>query len=280
MFRPVHILHTLLLFVSLALGCPVHLWADDAYPTSESVGLETEAEEQVQYYVHRIERVLPVVSKARVGDLNVLKRNIQTMTMEWQLYQQTIMPLIAQSEYLTTLSAQVQVLLAQAQDSLASATVRAEKVVAHHSARSFIHAQLAVYLDMQKRADVLALSSKTAQQLDDLKGREQLLMSDIDKQYNIAKEGLQADASLASSMSGIETDYVHIKQMSAHIQEQEYVSPLERLKASLPYAAYSAILLMAFSMIRSKIKAAKAMKKQMEQLSGKIDKDGQPIPEI
>ena len=68
--------------------------------------------------------------------------------------------------------------------------------------------------------------------------------------------------------------------MSAHIQQQEYVSPIDRIKALLPYAAYSAILFMAFSMVQSRIKAAKAVKKQMEQLSGKLDKDGQPIPEI
>lgn len=278
MLRPTHILPALLLLCAMSL-CPCsHLRADDDYPYAES--METGAEEQVQYYVQKIERVLPIISKARIGDLDILRRNIQTTTIEWQLYQQTIMPLIAQSENLTTLSAQVQVLLAQAQDSLASATQRAEKVKAHRDAQSYIHAQLSAYLDMQKRADLLSLSPKTAQQLADLKGREQLLMSDIDKQYNIAKEGLQADASLAASMDAIEGDYVRIKQMSAHIQQQEYVSPIDRIKALLPYAAYSAILFMAFSMVQSRIKAAKAVKKQMEQLSGKLDKDGQPIPEI
>ena len=113
-----------------------------------------------------------------------------------------------------------------------------------------------------------------------MKGKEQLLFQEVDKQFMAAKEAVELAPALADAGARLETRYLALKEKSEMIQAAAYKSPIERVKDYVMTFAGVAIILMFFSMVQSKFKALKAARENAKQYQEMLQKNNPEIPTI
>lgn len=212
-----------------------------------------------------------------LGDIKAAEKRVNAIEAKYNVYYQAKQGDIADNDALMELVSEFQQLKQETLDTLQTQRTQLLQLQDFAMAEKYITSQLAVYKDYEKKATQLSLVEATAQQLDELKTKEQVLFADIDAKYQAAKAAAEQNAALAQRMKKISDNYLLLKNYSEKIQGAEYKSPFDRIKDYLYGLAAVAIVLMFFSMVQAKIKTFKQAReaaKKLEQF--KQNNDGAP----
>ena len=212
--------------------------------------------------------------------LTTLRRRLMGLQVRWDAYNALMQMDIAQSEVLLEFVAQFQ----GAQQTATEAMERQQQVVeaiAHfEEAERQFPAFEKRYEELEQEAVSYSLIAKTANLLAQVKGKEQLLFQEVDKQFMAAKESVELAPALAEACAQLETRYLALKEKSETIQAAAYKTPIERIKDYVLTFAGVAIILMFLSMVQAKIKAFKTAREQAKQYQEMLQKNNPEIPTI
>ena len=117
-------------------------------------------------------------------------------------------------------------------------------------------------------------------ELEKVKGKEQLLFTEIQEQYNTAKGLSQEFKDFLPRFQPIEEKYIELKNTSEKIQALEYKPWLERIKDYLYSLAAVAIILLFINMLQAKIKAFKQARENAKKLREMMDNNDNDYPTI
>ena len=134
----------------------------------------------------------------------------------------------------------------------------------------------ATYTDMEEKALRLSLSKQTAPMLRRLKVTEQMAAAKLQDAYQQASDAVQACPDLSGKFSDLEQRVIDLRLKSEKIQASEYKPLLVRAKDYLMSLAAVAMLLMFAGMVKSKISAARALKKNAMELKKKLEDEEYP----
>lgn len=119
-----------------------------------------------------------------------------------------------------------------------------------------------------------------AAELEKVKGKEQLLFSEIQSHYDIAKNLSEEFKDLLPRFQSIEEKYIELKNISDKIQALEYKPWLQRIKDYLYSLAAVAMILLFLNMLQAKLKALKQARENAKKLREMMDKDNNDYPTI
>ena len=221
---------------------------------------------------------IPVAKTANA--VKTLRRRLTGLQVRWDAYYALMQMDIAQSELLLELVAQLQ----EERQKAAEAIERQQQVVEAIARFGEVERQFPAfeksYEELEQEAVSFSLIAKTAKQLAQVKGKEQLLFQEVDKQFMAAKEAVELAPALADAGTRLEARYLVLKEKSEAIQAAAYQSPIERVKDYVMTFAGVAIILMFFSMVQTKIKALKAARENAKQYQEMLQKNNPEIPTI
>lgn len=198
--------------------------------------------------------------------LKSLSIAVNSFTSRWNAYSQAQQVYIADNDSLLDKLAEIEQMQKMVTDTLASRQQLYDQLSAFAKAEVLIWSQDKTYQRLYKLAFEYSLSPKLAARLEKVKAEEQAVFSDIEANYEKAKAAAESFPGLKLRMKGIETKYFQLQSVSAKIQEMEYKPFIQRIKDYLMGLAAVAIILMFLNMIRSKLKALKAMREQAEKM--------------
>ena len=254
----------------------------------EEVTLSALSEEQLMEMTSKMEEFLGELTQlstdipqAKTANaLTTLRRRLTVLQVRWDAYNTLMQMDIAQSEVLLEFVAQFQ----GAQQTATEAMERQQQVVeaiAHfEEAERQFPAFEKRYEELEQEAVSYSLIAKTANLLAQVKGKEQLLFQEVDKQFMAAKESVELAPALAEACAQLETRYLALKEKSETIQAAAYKTPIERIKDYVLTFAGVAIILMFLSMVQAKIKAFKTAREQAKQYQEMLQKNNPEIPTI
>lgn len=212
--------------------------------------------------------------------LQEIDKSLNTLSIKWNTYFQIRQNEIAEDDVLLELVSDYQQLRQAVIDSIQVQRHHREIQNTFHEAELFISAQDSVYEKMSEHALELSLIESFAPQLEKLKGKEQLLFADIQKQYEAAKGVVAEQPALQSRMEEVESQYIELKNASEKIQAMAYKPLFQRIKDYLFGLAAVAIVLMFISMIQSKIQMLKRARESAKKLEQMMNKDNEDYPTI
>ena len=254
----------------------------------EELAMPALSETQLQEMTARMEQFLddlaglsadiPVAKTANA--VTTLRRRLTGWQVRWDAYYALMQMDIAQSEVLLELVAQLQDERQKAAEAIEHQQQVAEAIVRFGEAERQFPAFEKSYEELEQEAVSYSLIAKTAKQLAQVKGKEQLLFQEVDKQFMAAKEAVELAPALADAGARLETRYLALKEKSEMIQAAAYKSPIERVKDYVMTFAGVAIILMFFSMVQSKFKALKAARENAKQYQEMLQKNNPEIPTI
>ena len=221
---------------------------------------------------------IPVAKTANA--VTTLRRRLTGWQVRWDAYYALMQMDIAQSEVLLELVAQLQDERQKAAEAIEHQQQVVEAIVRFGEAERQFPAFEKSYEELEQEAVSYSLIAKTAKQLAQVKGKEQLLFQEVDKQFMAAKEAVELAPALADAGARLETRYLALKEKSEMIQAAAYKSPIERVKDYVMTFAGVAIILMFFSMVQSKFKALKAARENAKQYQEMLQKNNPEIPTI
>jgi len=238
-----------------------------------------EIEIKMQDYIADMNDLVIAISVYPPDSLLVLQRDYKVLETKWNTYYQAQQMDIATSDELLDLVAQYQLLSQSASESLSkvNTTVGAQKTF--QEARDFIFSQHPVYDKMYKDAMALQMVPKLGPTLEKLKTQEQVIFSDIEANYQKARQAASVDPSLEKDMKDIDECYYELKNASIAIQSAVYKPFIQRIKDKLLIAAAMAILLMFVTMVTSKIQALKKARDMAKKFKSQFQND-QEYPTI
>lgn len=219
----------------------------------------------------------PMASEKR---LTFLGGEVARMKVKGDIYCQAKQELIATDESVMDLAARYFEQLQQATDSIAHQQTRLQALSNFDKANKFIFAQDSAYKRMRKEADKLSLTQYTAEQLEQLKGRELLISSDMDNYYAAAKEAAQGNPSLKKRFSKLEEHYIKLKKQSGDIQAAEYKPLITRIKDYLIGFAAIGVILMFVNMLVTKIQVYKQVRDNAKKVQEMMRKNNGDYPQI
>ena len=254
----------------------------------EELAMSALSEEQLLEMTAKMEQFLddlaelsadiPVAKTANA--VTTLRRRLTGWQVRWDAYYALMQMDIAQSEVLLELVAQLQDERQKAAEAIEHQQQVVEAIVRFGEAERQFPAFEKSYEELEQEAVSYSLIAKTAKQLAQVKGKEQLLFQEVDKQFMAAKEAVELAPALADAGARLETRYLALKEKSEMIQAAAYKSPIERVKDYVMTFAGVAIILMFFSMVQSKFKALKAARENAKQYQEMLQKNNPEIPTI
>ena len=221
---------------------------------------------------------IPVAKTANA--VTTLRRRLTGLQVRWDAYYALMQMDIAQSEVLLELVAQLQDERQTATEAIEHQQQVVEAIVRFGEAEQQFPAFEKSYEELEQEAVSYSFIAKTAKQLAQVKGKEQLLFQEVDKQFMAAKEAMELAPALADAGARLETRYLALKEKSEMIQAAAYKSPIERVKDYVMTFAGVAIILMFLSMVQTKIKAIKTARENAKQYQEMLQKNNPEIPTI
>ncbi len=252
--------------------------AGEAYET-EIAGpdekLIKEMETKMQDYISEMNDLVIAISVYPPDSLQELQRDYKILDTKWNTYYQAQQMDIATSDELLDLVAQYQLLSQSASESLSKVNTTVDAQNTFQQALDFITSQHPVYDKMYKEAMTLQMVAKLGPKLEKLKTQEQVMFSDIEANYQKARQAASIDPSLEKDMKDLDECYYDLKNVSMAIQAAVYKPFIQRIKDKLLIAAAMAILLMFLTMVTSKIQALKKARDMAKKFKSQFQNDQQ-----
>lgn len=213
-----------------------------------------------------LEAVFPLVGEASADALEAIDRRLSTIDTKWTAFYQARQAEIAEDDSLLQIVADYQLRKQALDDSIAS---RGRALAAHadfKEAEAYLAAQDSVYRSLREQALELSLAKALADQLELLKGKEQLLLAEAEGHYEKAKAAAEAYADLRPAFAPLEEKFIALKSESEKIQALEYKPFLDRIKDYLYGLAAVSMILLLLNTVQAKLKAAKQARENAKKL--------------
>ena len=150
--------------------------------------------------------------------------------------------------------------------------------ITFNDAMEFLGSQDSLYVSMYKKANLLSANQRLAAELEKLKGREQLIFAEIQEKYDGAKAAVEVVPSLGQKVDQLDDIYIALKGTSAKIQEAAFKPFIQRIKDYLIGMAAVAVVLMFFSMLQSRLKAARQIRENARKMMDSLNKNKDDMP--
>jgi len=198
----------------------------------------------------------------------------------WDTYYQSQQVVIAEDTALLAMTTKMQVLRESLDETISAHQQRLDQLKALSDMERIMQGKYSAYKDMESKANMLSLTPKTADKLEQLKAKEQLTFTSLQQAYDKMKAAEDALPMLKKRAQLLEQQFVEITTMSKKIQEAEYKPWLKRFQDELIGLGCIAMILMLFNMIIAKIKAAKQEYNNAKKLKDIVKKQEEQYPTI
>lgn len=234
--------------------------------------------EKIHSFVDELDDLSIAVRNAP-GDVypDLIKR-YNSAKLRWNTYYQSYQGLIADHEELMQAVAEYGMVDEELVASMEGLKAKMDAKIAFEDAVVFLNSQDSLYVSMYKRANVLSANQRLAGELEKLKGKEQLIFAEIQEKYDGAKAAVEVVPSLGQDMDALDDIYIALKGTSAKIQEAAFKPFVQRIKDYLIGIAAVAVVLMFFTMLQSKLKAAKQIKENTKKMMESLNKNKDDMP--
>lgn len=239
-----------------------------------------EMESRMLYFFDQLHEISVQISQYTPEELKKASLQVTALEAKWNVYYQSKENEIANDDSLLQIVANFQLAEQALRDSIA---YREKFFEAHDNfdrAEAFILAQDTVYEELYNKALEYSFVQKLSAQLEQVKGKEQLVFADIQSYYDGAKTVAQEFTDLSARFLSMEEKYIVLKNTSEKIQALEYKPWVQRIKDYLYSFAAVAMILMFLNMLQAKWKAFKQARenaKKYGQLLNKKDEDDYPV---
>ncbi len=271
-------------------GCKTVLWAGATLripitpeaPITDDISLEDEKdpsldtlyiEKKMLFFISTLGSI-PADDAYSISDIDACTKQINTLDVQWTTYYQARQDIIADHSGLMDLVATYQQLKQQATDTLAANRLHISNETNFRAAQRCILSHVDAYKSMDSEATKLSLVAATAQKLEELKNKEQLIWADVDKQYQTAKGIADKDSSYMAQLEPITQQYLELKKLSENIQKAKYVPFFEKIKEYLIGLAAVAIISMFVIMLQARIKSIKQAKEAAKKMKNMFPNKG------
>ena len=234
--------------------------------------------ERIHAFVDELDDLSDAVKDAPGDVYPDLVKRYNSAKLRWQTYYQSYQGLIADHEELMQAVGEYGMVEEELVASMEGLKARMDALNSFEEAMVFLGAQDSLYVDMYKTASLLSANKRLAGELEKLKGKEQLIFAEIQEKYDGAKAAAEATPSLAERMATLDDEYIALKGISVKIQEAAFKPFVQRIKDYLIGIAAVAVVLMFFSMLQSKLKAAKQMKENAKKMMESLNKNKDDMP--
>ena len=236
---------------------------------------------RLQQFYDDLERISTSIASASPTSIDNLQNRFNSLDIRWNTYYAAQQVYIAENENMLSLVARYQELHDVVSDSLANTSLRLDAVKIFDETMAFLTAKIPEYDALVSKCEKLALTDKTAPQLERVKASEQLLFAKVTAQYQKGKDAVVTNSSLRNREEEIDNLYLDISSRSEKVQQAQYKPFMERIKDYLLGFAIVALAIMFISMIQNKIVATKQMRESLKKLKEQYIKSGEDdIPTI
>ncbi|HIZ33467.1 MAG TPA: hypothetical protein H9814_08025 [Candidatus Bacteroides merdigallinarum] len=241
---------------------------------------DDEIVEKLNSYIRDYARLGTGLERASKNQLKETQAQLERLNVKYEFYCQAQQDFIVADDSLMNLMAEYHELRQQTDNTIRQREQVLQAYQTIQEAEQLIASKDSLYSQMQKRALLLSQTPKTAQQLEALKGEEQLVFTEIEKQFNAAKEAIEDVPLLENRLKAMETKYIELKNASTRIQEANYTPFLQRIKDYLLSIAAVGFILMVINMIHTKIQAFRQMRESARQMKEMMRKANNDYPQI
>ena len=264
-----------ILILLLSLSLVVHAQQEDYDGYAATVQL------RLQQFYDDLEQISNSIAAASPTSIDNLQNRFNSLDIRWNTYYAAQQVYIAENENMLSLVAKYQELHGVVSDSLANTTLRLNAVKIFDETKAFLIAKIPEYDAIVNKCEKLALTDKTAPQLERVKASEQLLFAKVTDQYQKGKDAIAINPSLQKREDELDNLYLDISSRSESVQQAQYKPFMERIKDYLFGFAIVALAIMFVSMIQNKIVATKQMRESLKKLKEQYIKNGEDdIPTI
>jgi len=242
--------------------------------------LYVDIEGRLQIFIDDINHLHSDIAYDPLDSLASLQRQLNYLDGLWDTYYSVQQVDIASDEKLMGMTAQYLSVRQLVGDALSKQLDKKTKIEGFVKAERFIMQQDTIYSRFLSRSETLALTSKTAPLLEKLKAEEQLVFTDLQKHYDMARAAVEEEPALKARMQRLEDRFIDLKSKSKQIQETVYKPFIQRIKDWLLGLAAVAILLMFGSMLSARIQAVKQARAQAQKLKQMMRDNDSEYPTI
>ena len=207
----------------------------------------------------------------RMQDLNQTYNQID---VKWNTYYQAQQMDIANSEDLMNMVAKIEELKQTVKDTLDAKTQVVESVANFATADEFIISHVNVYKNLYSKAYKLSLVKQLAPKLEKVKAKEQILFTELQNNYNLAKSACEIVPSLSKRMEILDEQYVIMKSVSEKVQALEYKPFIQRIKDYVLGLACVAVILLFLNGMWAKFKAYRDKAKNLKKINEMMKNNG------
>lgn len=236
---------------------------------------------RLQQFYDDLEQISTSIASASPTGIENLQGRFNSLDIRWNTYYSAQQVYIAENENMLSLVARYQELHGVVSDSLANTRLRLDAVKIFDETKAFLISKVPEYDVLVNKCEKLALTNKTASQLERFKTAEQLTFAKVTLQYQKGKDAIATNPSLQSREDELDNLYLDISSRSEKVQQAQYKPFMERIKDYLLGFAIVALAIMFVSMIQNKIVATKQMRESLKKLKEQYIKNGEDdIPTI
>lgn len=274
-------IYTILLLLMHAL--PLTAQTEDAeaeMPEELTPAMRVEMTNRIQEFTQQMSDMRSSIPISQIPQLKNLQKLTEALDMKWNIWYQNSQALISQDESIVELVVAYQQTKESVMDSINSRKNFIQALDRLKYAERLMNGQDSVYKHFENESQLYSLSPKTAPQLENLKAKEQLLFTDIQKAFEEAKSAAGTSPSFASRMTALEERFIAIKTRSEHIQAAQYVPFIQRIKDYIMSIAAVSIIIMFITFIIMRLQALKKARKAAEDMKKMLDGQNQEYPSI
>jgi hypothetical protein len=213
--------------------------------------------------------------------VRMMNKTLSSIDFRWNTFYQAEQGYIAENDDLMALMTKVQQIRQAVSDSIEMQRKKCDAVSDFCNAKELILSKDSVYKRMYQKARKLSMVKKLGPHLEKLKAQEQTIFGNIEAGYSSIKAAIETVPELSSFSKDVDECYYGIKAISGKIQALEYQPLFLRIKDYLIGLTCMAVIMMFFSLIISKAKAAKKMRDTLKQQKELLNKaNGNTYPTI
>lgn len=203
-----------------------------------------------------------------------LNQTYNQIDVKWNTYYQAQQMDIANSEDLMNMVAKIEELKQTVKDTLDAKTQVVEAVANFATADEFIISHVNVYKNLYSKAYKLSLVKQLGPKLEKVKAKEQILFTELQNNYNLAKSACELVPSLSKRMEILDEQYVIMKSVSEKVQALEYKPFIQRIKDYVLGLACVAVILLFLNGMWAKFKAYREKVASMKKYSDMMKNNG------
>ena len=223
-------------------------------------------------YLEDLELLVAEIDLVSEKRLEQIEAKLQQMNAKHSFYCQAQQMYIIMNDSLMNHVAHYQHLEREATDAIEKQHIIFRMLDDFTHAESYIMSLDSLYERMLRQSFLLSQTEKTASELEKVKEHEQLIFTDVEKQFQQAKRASETIPALKIRYNKLEEKYIRLKNTSEKIQLSIYQPFIQRVKDELISIAAIGVILMFINTIVTKIQEYKQIresKKKMEEMMRK-----------